>query len=145
MCYLSSGLQLRVLAGGLSTNTNSGLLDGQSARNRVVVSVDNLATQVRITVQGDLAETFNVPIAFGTTAAIAAQLVTLINASGTLNASASQDNPGVDTYLYVTNDAVGLTQTIDNLINTTTNPVRDPGYSITEITGGLIIQSTNIE
>ncbi len=141
----TAGLQLRVLAGGLSTNTNSGLLDGQSSINRIVVAANNLATQVRITVQGNPAETFNVPIAFGTTAAIAAQLVTLINASGTLNASASQDNPGVDTYLYVTNDAVGLTQTIDNLINTSTNPVRDPGYSFTEIAGGLILQSTNIE
>ncbi len=139
-----AGLQLRVLASGLSTNTNSGLLDGQSARTRVNIAADNLATQVRVMVQGDPAETFNVALAFGNQAAIAAQLVTLINASGTLNATASQDNPGVDNYFYVTNDSTGPTQTIDNLINTSVSPVREPKYPITEIVGGLIIQSSNI-
>ena len=87
----NSGKSIKVYSGGLNTN-KFGPLTGATEMLKVTVSGKNAVLTVNT-------ETFTSTT--GNTAATSAvELASLINASGTLAATASQDTPGTDEYLY---------------------------------------------
>jgi hypothetical protein len=146
-----TGLQLRV-NGRLSHNrTQHGtLLSGKKHKCKYVVnSVATTAIYCNDGTGGD--ELFQVTntTTYNTTAAIAARMVELINASSTLDMTALQDNPGTDTYFYVEMDTPGYNFNIrgnTNVVtNLTTSISRIGSYAFTELVGGTIIESSNVE
>ena len=72
-------------------------------------------------------------------------MVALINASATLDITASQDTPGTDTYFYIEADTVGVSYTQQSVVNIATTAIREGAYAITNITGGTIIEDADVE
>lgn len=148
---LSTGLQLRV-NGRLSHNrTEQGsILAGKKHKYKYQTNaVASTGLYCNDGTGGD--ELFQVTdlTTYNTQALIAARMVTLINASATLDMTASQDNPGTDTYFYVETDTpgynfapMGNNNSASNLTNTL---IRIGSYAMTEICGGTIIENSNIE
>ena len=133
----SSGKSIKVYSGGLNTN-KFGPLTGATEMLKVTVSGKNTVLTVNT-------ETFT-SITGNTAATSAAELVTLINASGTLAATASQDTPYTDEYLYVTSDTVGTGLTMVYGFNTSFgSQIRDNSNPITDIVGGTIIEDIDID
>ena len=132
-----SGSTVKVYSGGLNTN-KIGPLTGSTEMLKVTVAGINAA----LTVNG---ETFTSTTGV-TAAASAAELVSLINASVPLAASASQDTPGVDTYIYVEADVIATALTMAYGFNTVLNSqIRTPYYSLTDTVGGQIIEDIDID
>jgi hypothetical protein len=131
-----TGSTVKAYTGGLNTNK----LDPFSGATELVkIDVTGLSGQT--TING---ETFTSTT--GTTnAEVAEELVLLINASGTLDATASQDTPGTDTYFYVESDILGTGLVITYDVNTAfSEQIRYNSNIITETIGGPIIQDTDI-
>jgi hypothetical protein len=80
---------------------------------------------------------------YSTTALLAQQMAVLINASGTLDITASQDTPGTDTYFYVEMDTGGIPMTVSALTNLTEVVVRGNSYGFTIEGGGTVTDDTN--
>ena len=133
----NSGKSIKVYSGGLNTN-KFGPLTGATEMLKVTVSGKNAVLTVNT-------ETFTSTT--GNTAATSAvELASLINASGTLAATASQDTPGTDEYLYVTSDTVGTGLTMTYGFNTSLgSQIRDNSNPITDIVGGSIIEDIDID
>ena len=69
----------------------------------------------------------------------------LVNLSGTVGVTASQDTPGVDTYFYVESNTLGFGITISYDINTNLNEqVRYNNGGFTDIVGGVVIEDADI-
>jgi hypothetical protein len=80
-----------------------------------------------------------------TTSECAGELVALTNASGTVNATASQDIPGSDTYFYIESDIAGTPLTLSyNLATTLSVIIRHNTKEIGDRVGGLIIEDEDI-
>lgn len=80
-------------------------------------------------------------------AAIAQRMAGLINASGTLDITASQDIPGTDEYFYIESDVAGTPFSIIGIpVNLTSFTVRTNSYALTNIISGTsIIEDGDIE
>ena len=146
---LTAGLNLKVLSGGLSTNRveSGGVLAGKKRKDtQTVGSVITTSIQLNDNIAGGF-ETFTVTdlVTYNTTAKIAQQMVALINASATLDITASQDTPGTDTYFYIEADTVGVSYTQQSVVNIATTAIRESAYAITNITGGTIIEDADVE
>lgn len=146
---LTAGLNLKVLSGGLSTNRveSGGILAGKKRKDtQTVGSVVTTSIQLNDNIAGGF-ETFTVTdlVTYNTVAKIAQQMVALINASATLDITASQDTPGTDTYFYIEADTVGVSYTQQSVVNIATTAIRESAYAITNITGGTIIEDADVE
>ena len=131
--------ELIVLAGGLTTNQEIDNING--VQKIVKCTVESVAeTTVRIdTGSGQEIFTESDTTTYNTIALMAARMVELVNASGTLEASASQDSSGVDEYFYVeSTENYDFTITDVNL-SLNTEQLNSHPYS--EIAGGTILES----
>lgn len=147
----TAGLQLRV-NGRLSHNrTDFGsLLAGKKHKYKYVVNA--VATTALYCNDGTGGDEFfqeTNTATYNTTAALAARMVALINASATLDITATQDTPGTDAYFYLEHDVVGQNFAVMGNMNTSTNLtnslIRIGSFPITEICGGTIIENANIK
>jgi hypothetical protein len=143
---LSAGLNLKVLSGGMSTNKISGLTSGKKNKRQYTI-VGVVSTSVNLNDGTGIGETFTESdvTTYNTKALLAQRMVTLINTSGTLDITASQDNPGINDYFYLESDIEGITFTNNSLINITGIVIREASYAITNITGGTIIEDADVE
>ena len=144
---LSAGLNLKVLSGGMSTNKISGLTSGKKHRWKyTIIAVANTTVYLNDTTGGDEIFTETNTGTYNTKALLAQRMVTLINASGTLDLTASQDTPGTDDYFYVEADIAGVQIARGNpLGNLTALEIRQGSYAMTNITGGTIIEDADVE
>jgi len=81
---------------------------------------------------------------YNTKGKLAQRIAALINASGTLDITASQDNAGVDEYLWITSDNY-YDYSETSLSNITTILESMNSYPYTEIAGGTINENINVE
>ena len=131
----SSSKNVRVYSGGLNTNKMNPFT---AEKEKLKVNV--LTTSPNITING---ETFTVTT--GAISSSAAGIVSAINASGTLTATATQDNPGSDNYFYIEADAVGTSMTVVYNSNVSLNEkVRYANNGVTDIVGGTVIEDSDI-
>jgi hypothetical protein len=132
----NSGTTVKVYSGGLNTN-KFGPFSGSTER----VKVDVSGTGAVVTVNS---ETFTSTT--GTTSSeSAAELLALINASGTVNATASQDTLGTDTYIYIESDIIGTALVLSYGTNTAFNStIKLNSNPTTEIVGGMVIIDSQI-
>jgi hypothetical protein len=142
-------MNFKVLSGGFSTNyvnTTFNTLDAKKKKYKITVTNASNTSVVLNDLSG-LDETFTALVAtYPTIALLAQRLVTLINASGTLDITASQDTPGTDVYFYVEADVAGTNINVNNgnLVNCTYTVLRGNSYAITNSTGGYIIEDLDI-
>ena len=144
---LTAGLNLKVLSGGLSTNKISGLTTAKKKKDKqTVLAISTTSIQLNDNIAGGY-ETFTVSdtVTYNTAAKIAQQMVALINASATLDITASQDTPGTDVYFYTEADTAGTAYLQQTVVNLTTTTVRENSYALTNITGGTIIEDADVE
>lgn len=141
---------LRVYAKGFTSNAieNGGLLAGKKEKDKFTISTP-ANTGFRCDIS-DLSESqsFTVLVSsFPTKAAIAQELVSLINASS-LSATASQDTPGTDEYFYLETDNAGPVMTTTPEHPATYNVSKETlllgSYPMTEIVGGTIIEDADV-
>ena len=132
----ATGATVGIYSGGLNTNKMDAF-QAEKEKQRISVS----GTSAILTVNG---ETFTSTTG-GTASATAVELVNLINASGTVGATASQDIDGVDTYLYVESDTAGTPLTMVYGFNTILDVmIRYNTQEITNNVGGVLIEDENI-
>lgn len=132
-----SGSTVKVYSGGLNTN-KFGPFTGATE----IIKVDVTGVPAQITVN---AETFTSTTGV-TNATVAQELVSLMNASGTLTATAYQDTPGVDTYFYVESDIIGTGLNITYDSNTAFNEqIRFNSNGVTDTVGGIVIEDVDID
>lgn len=131
-----SGGTIGIYSAGLNTNKLNSF-EAEQEKRRITVS----GTAASYTING---ETFTSTT--GTTAAeCAEELVSLTNASGTLDATASQDNNGVDEYFYVESDTAGEALTLVYGTATAADAViRYNTKLITDTIGGMLIEDADI-
>lgn len=87
-------------------------------------------------------------VTYNTTAKQAQQFAALINASATLDITATQDTPGTDVYFYLEADVAGVPFTYIAGANTISNPgtvLRKNNYAINNIVGGSIIEDADVK
>ncbi len=147
----TAGLQLRV-NGRLSHNRieEGSVLAGKKHKYKYIVnSVATTAIPCNDGTGGDETFTVSDTVTYNTTAAIAARMVTLINASATLDITASQDTPGTDAYFYLEHDTIGYNFSVYGNNNAGTNLtaslMRIGSYPMTEIVGGTIIGDADVK
>jgi hypothetical protein len=144
----SSGLSLKVYTGGLNTNLveNGGVLVGK--KMKIKYTVNSVATTTIVLNDGTGGnETFtetNTTI-YNTTALLAQRMVSLINVSGTLDITASQDIPGTDTYFYAESDTANNQYTLVSTTNLTVFAISPGMFPLTQSVLGTIIEDTDIE
>lgn len=137
---------IKVLTGGLNTNRITGLTSAKKQKSKQTVqAVSSTSIQLNDGVGGWEVFTVSDTVTYNTTAKIAQQMAVLINASGTLDITASQDTPGTDTYFYVESDVAGTPFTQQTIVNLVTTVVRENSYALTNITGGTIIEDADVE
>ena len=131
-----TGGTIGIYSAGLNTNKIDAF-EAEKEKRRISVT----GTSASYTVNG---ETFTCTT--GTTAAdCAAELVALTNASMTLSATASQDNPGVNQYFYIESDVAGTPLTLSYGTATALNVIiRYNTKAITDNVGGTLIEDENI-
>ena len=131
-----TGGTVGIYSGGLNTNK----MDSFAAeKEKLRVSVTG--TSANLTVN---TETFTSTTG-ATAVASAVELASLINASGTVAATASQDTPGTDGYIYVEADVAGNALTMSYGTNTLKNTtIRYNTKSIIDAVGGMLIEDANI-
>lgn len=128
---------VKIYTGGLNTNKLYAF-NAEQEKRKVNVS----GTGATITISG---ETF-ISTTGTTNAQIAAELTTLINASGTLLVTATQDTPGTDTYFYIEADIAGEAMTIVYNLNTSLNEIiRYNNKGVYDIVGGPKIEDSDID
>lgn len=74
---------------------------------------------------------------------IAADLVSKVNAAA-LGVTATQDNPGIDEYFYITANVAGTPFTVLSFTNCTNIYLDANSKSITDLTGGQLIENSNV-
>jgi hypothetical protein len=145
----ASGLSIKVYSAGMNTNliNNGGTLVGKKMKVKFTVSSvastsivvnDNLGS-------GNLTFTETNTAVYNTTALLAQRMVSLINASVTLQTTASQDNPGIDDYFYLEQDATNMGYTLVSSTNLSGEGLVPGMYSLSQSVLGLIIEDTDIE
>lgn len=142
-----SAKNLRVYSGGLTTNRteNGGTLTAKKQKYKFTVSaVATTSITLNDGTGGNETFTESNTAVYNTTALLAQRMVTLINASGTLDLTATQDTPGTDTYFYVEADVAGAPYTIPATTNLSALSIRENSYLMTEIVGGTIIENANV-
>ncbi len=149
---LVPGLILKVNSGGLTTNRpeNGGILAGK--KHRWKYTVDSIAT-VLLTLNdltgGDETFTETDTTTYNTKALLAQRMVSLINASGTLDITALQDTPGTDEYFYAEPDVAGVNIASAGINNFCTNMtrllIREGSYPIGTSVGGAILEDIDAE
>jgi hypothetical protein len=137
---------IKVLAGGLSTNRITDLLSAKKQKaKQTVQAISSTSIQLNDGVGGWEVFTVSDTVTYNTQAKIAQQMAVLINASGTLNITASQDTPGTDAYFYVESDVAGTPFTTQTVVNLTNAVIRENSYALTNTTGGVIIEDADVE
>ncbi len=142
-------MSFKVLSGGFNTNYLNAIFSTLDAKKKKYkITVTNASnTSVVLNDLSGVDETFTALVAtYPTIALLAQRLVTLINASGTLDITASQDTPGTDVYFYVEADVAGTNINVNNanLVNCSYTVLRGNSYAITNSTGGYIIEDVDI-
>ena len=144
----TAGLNLKVLSAGLSTSllNNGGTIAAKKMKYKMTVS-SVASTSITLNDGSGGNETFaeSDTGVYSTTALLAQRMASLINVSATLDITASQDNPGTDVYFYIEMDTAGLEFTIPTVVNLTSLQVCMNSYLITNITGGTILENSNVE
>jgi len=144
----SAGLAIKVYSGGMNTNlvANGGTLAAKKMKVKFnVTAVAATSITLNDGTGGNEGFTESNTATYNTTALLAQRLVTLINASGTLDITASQDTPGTDTYFYIEMDTAGPAFTVVSYSNLTEIGVCPPMYALTQSVLGSIIEDTDIE
>ena len=146
----TSGLQLRV-NGRLSHNRieNGSILSGKKHKIKyTITAVATTQLYLNDGTGGDEVFTESDTTTYNTKAKLAQRMAALINASATLDLTASQDTAGTDEYFYVECDTAGYVfPTYGNYgvpTNLTGTFIRIGSYAMTEIIGGTIIENSNI-
>ena len=132
----ATGGTVGIYSGGLNTNKMNSFED---EKEKLRVSVTG--TSASLTVNS---ETYTSTTG-GTASASAFELTTLINASTGATATASQDTPGTDEYIYIESDVAGTPLSVTYGTNTLKNvTIRYNTKPITDIVGGMLIEDENI-
>jgi hypothetical protein len=137
---------IKIYSGGCNTNGTAGeLLSAKKLKRKYVVSA--VATTIVVLNDGSGGdETFTEAdiVTYDTKAKLAQRMAELINASGTLDCTASQDIAGTDEYFYVEADVAGTPFTESGLVNLVGTNIRLNSYLITNLTGGTLIEDTDV-
>ncbi len=137
---------LRVYSAGMTTNRtqNGGTLSAKIQKDKITITA--VADTSIILDDGSGAEGFlALAVGFPTKALLAQQMVVLINASATLDITASQDAIGVDDYFYIESDIAGAPYVESSLVNLTVLHLRLNSYLMTNIiTGSSIIEDADV-
>jgi hypothetical protein len=144
----SAGLSLKVYSGGMNTNLvqNGGTLSAKKMKMKYnVTAVASTSITLNDGSGGNETFTESNTATYNTTALLAQRMVVLINASATLDITASQDSAGVDTYFYVEMDTAGLTFTVPAYTNLTETAICPAMYALTQSVLGTIIEDTDVE
>jgi hypothetical protein len=143
---VSTGLSMKVLSSGFNTTNTTSITTAKKQKVKCTVS-SVLSTSVTLNDGSGGNEIFteaNTGI-YNTVALLALRMVSLINASATLDITASQDISGTDAYFYLESDVSGTAFTIPASANIVTALVRPNSNAFTVLCGGLIIQDINID
>jgi len=128
---------------------NGGVLVAK--KQKMKISVGSVSAQSLVVNDGSGGnETFTISdlVTYDTTAKQAQQFAALVNASGTLDITASQDTPGTDVYFYLESDVAGVPFSYIPQANSLSNPgttIRKNSYDITNIVGGNIIEDADVK
>tara|TARA_Y100000389_G_scaffold195466_1_gene226932 strand:- start:1912 stop:2442 length:531 start_codon:yes stop_codon:yes gene_type:complete len=132
----ATGGTVGIYSGGLNTNKMNSFED---EKEKLRVSVTG--TSASLTVNS---ETYTSTTG-GTASASAFELTTLINASTGATATASQDTPGTDEYIYIESDVAGTPLSVTYGTNTLKNvTIRYNTKAITDSVGGMLIEDEDI-
>jgi len=143
---VSSGLSMKVLSGGFNTTNTTNITTAKKQKVKCTVS-SVLSTSITLNDGSGGDEIFteaNTGV-YNTLALLAQRMVSLINASATLDITATQDTPGTDAYFYLESDVAGTAFTIPTYANIGIVLVRPNSNSFTVLCGGSIIQDINID
>lgn len=138
---------LRTYSGGMSTNRieNGGTYAAKAKKYKyTVTAVTSTSITLNDSSGGNEVFTESNTATYNTTALLAQRMVALINASATLDITATQDIPGTNTYFYTTADVAGVPFTTPASTNLVELGIRENSYTMTEIVGGTIIENSNI-
>lgn len=140
----SSAQNIKVYSGGVSTNGTVGsLLSAKARKDSLVVSAVATTTIILNDGSGG-AETFTETdvATYSTTALMAARMAALINASGTLDITATYVSGAT---FNIESDVAGTDYTQSGLVNLTNTQLRLNSFAITNvITGGTIIEDVDV-
>ena len=141
--------QFKVYASGMNTNLveNGGTLAGKKKKMKFTV-VAVLNTQITLNDNlgsGNLTFTETNTVTYNTVPLLAQRMASLINASVTLQATATQDTPGTDNYFYVESDNQDLGFTLVSYINLSEIGLIPGMYPLLPKVLGTIIEDTDIE
>jgi len=145
----TAGLSLRVLTGGLSTNitADGGVLPGKKMKYKFTISaIAATGINILIPLSYNISES-NTGV-YNTKALLAQRMAALINGSPFLNVAviATQDTPGTDEYFYIETLTSGPVFSYNTAVNfSAINIQRWNSYVITNITGGSILENSNVE
>ncbi len=135
----TTGLNVHVLSGGVNANCGTGeLLSAKKWKEKITV------TSVATTSINIGTETFSESdtATYDTEILLAGRLTSLINASSTLDITATDNGDGT---FDVESDTAGIPCSSSLLSNCTFELLRYNSYAITDITGGAIIENTAID
>jgi hypothetical protein len=143
----TSAKNIRIYSGGVSTNRaeNNGLLSAKPRMYKMSV-IQHSQTRITLNDGSGVNEVFeaNETGTYYTVALMAQRVAFLINQSATLDITAYQDNPGVDTYFYISADTNAASCTIVVSTNLTSLLLVDNSYALTDLIGGTIIENSNV-
>jgi hypothetical protein len=143
---VSTGLSMKVLSAGFNTTNTTSIITAKKQKVKCTVS-SVLSTSITLNDGSGGNEIFteaNTGV-YNTVALLAQRMASLINASATLDITASQDIPGTDAYFYLESDVAGTSFTIPTYANIGTVLVRPNSNAFTVLCGGSIIQDVNID
>jgi len=139
----TSSLNVHVLSGGVNANCGTGeLLSAKKWKEKITVT--SVAT-TSISLNDDSGtETFSESdtTTYNTEILLAGRLTSLINASGTLDITATDNGDGT---FDVESDTAGIPCISSSLSNCSSELLRYNSYAITDVTGGSIIENTAID
>ena len=139
----SSAQNIMVYSGGVTTNGTTGdLLSAKSRKDSVKVTAVATTTIVLNDGSGG-AETFTETdvVTYNTVDLMAARMASLINASGTLAITATYVSGNT---FNIESDVAGTNYTQSGLINLTNTQLRLNSFAITDLTGGTIIEDSDV-
>jgi hypothetical protein len=134
-----------IMKGTLNTNYLGTLETGNIKRKKFIPS--NVATTtISLDDTTGGAEVFSETdtVTYNTKALLSERMVQLINASGTLDITASQDTPFTDEYFYLDGDIAGLEWVESIFANLAAEYVTVGTAGFTKIGGGTVVQHANI-
>jgi hypothetical protein len=133
----TSAQNIKIYSGGVNTNGSVGSLLSAKARQDSII-VTAVTSPTTIVIAG---ETFTSVVATSK-ADIAADLVSLINASGTLAVTATDILNGT---FYIQADVAGTTYSLAGAwANLTSVNTVENAYAITDLTGGTVIEDSDV-